>query len=192
MVTGIENISFIPKKNVNFESKGKGTLDFAFLVAMVVFLVAIFFSLSVFLYQNFLNNNIEESSIMLEREKDNFDINSIQQFSRLDQRIKVAETLLDNHVDLTGIFEILELNTLKTVQFKSFDFKSDESGMSIMMKGTARDYSTIALQSDIFGDSPLIKDPIFSNLDVDDEGLVVFDFSATLSKDLVSYKKRIE
>ncbi|MBU1557653.1 hypothetical protein KKC45_01715 [Patescibacteria group bacterium] len=192
MVTGADNISFIPKKNTSLEVKKTGSVNFAFLVAMVIFLATIVSSLGVFLYKNFLKNKIEESSIMLEREKENFDTNSINQFSRLGERIKISEELLNNHIDLTGLFEVLEINTLKTVQFKSFDFSLKEDGLHLSMKGIARDYSTVALQSDILGDHPLIKDIVFSNLDVNDEGQVVFDFSATVDKDLVSYRKRIE
>ncbi len=193
MVIGAENTSFIPKKTVAPEqAKKTGAIDFVFLIAMVIFLATLFSSIGVFLYKNFLNNQIEEGSIMLEREKDNFDIDSIKQFSRLGERIKISETLLNNHVDLTGLFEVLQINTLKTVQFKSFDYSLDEKGMVIVMEGTARDYSTVALQSDIFGEHTMIKDTVFSNLDVNEEGFVVFDFSATIDKDLVSYKKRIE
>ena len=192
MVTGAGNISFIPKKTTSPEVRKAGGVDLVFLGAMVVFLITLFSSLGVFLYQNFLKNSIEEGSIMLEREKDNFDVNSINQFSRLSERIRISEILLGNHLDLTGLFEVLQINTLKTVQFKSFDFSLTEDGMAIVMEGTARDYSTVALQSDIFGDHPLIKDTVFSNLDVNNEGRVVFNFSAIIDKDLVSYKKRIE
>jgi hypothetical protein len=108
MVTGAENTSFIPKKTLTPKVEKTGSIDLVFLIAMVVFLVTLFSSLGVFLYKNFLNNQIEEGSIMLEREEDNFDINSINQLSRLCERIKISEELLNSHVDLTGLFEVLQ------------------------------------------------------------------------------------
>ena len=192
MFTGAENTSFIPKKNTTSKVERKSTIDIGLVVAMIIFLVILFSSLSVFLYKNFLKNKIEESSVILDREKNNFDIDSINQFSRLGERIKISEILLNKHLDLTGLFEILEANTLKTIQFKTFDFSVDETGVYIVMEGTAKDYSTVALQSDIFGDVSSMKDLVFSNLDVNDQGRVVFNFSATIDGDLVSYKKRIE
>jgi len=192
MFTGAENTSFIPKKNTTSKVERKSTIDIGLVVAMIIFLVILFSSLSVFLYKNFLKNKIEESSVILDREKNNFDIDSINHFSRLGERIKISEILLNKHLDLTGLFEILEANTLKTIQFKTFDFSVDETGVYIVMEGTAKDYSTVALQSDIFGDVSSMKDLVFSNLDVNDQGRVVFNFSATIDGDLVSYKKRIE
>jgi len=130
---------------------------------------------------------------MLEREKDNFDIGSIKQLIRLDDRLLVSETLLKKHIDLTGLFQTLQENTLKTVQFKNFKFKvGDDGGMDVLMDGITNDYETVALQADIFGADPFFKNTIFSNLDVNKDGKVVFSFSAVINKDLVSYKKRIE
>ncbi len=55
------------------------------------------------------------------------------------------------------------------------------------MNGTARSFNAVALQSDAFGKSSIFKDPIFSNLNLDQEGDVVFDFSAVIDPVRVSY-----
>lgn len=193
MITGAENISFIPKKNSTSNKPVKKSLNLIFLVTLIVFLLTLFFATGVFLYKGFLKGKIEESKIMLEREKDNFDIGSIKQLIRLDDRLLVSETLLKKHIDLTGLFQTLQENTLKTVQFKNFKFKvGDDGGMDVLMDGVTNDYETVALQADIFGNDPFFKNTIFSNLDVNNDGKVVFSFSAIINKDLVSYKKRIE
>lgn len=193
MITGAENISFIPKKNSTSNKPVKKSLNLIFLVTLIVFLLTLFFATGVFLYKGFLKGKIEESKIMLEREKDNFDIGSIKQLIRLDDRLLVSETLLKKHIDLTGLFQTLQENTLKAVQFKNFKFKvGDDGGMDVLMDGVTNDYETVALQADIFGNDPFFKNTIFSNLDVNNDGKVVFSFSAIINKDLVSYKKRIE
>ncbi len=193
MITGAENISFIPKKNSTSNRPVKKSLNLVFLATLIVFLLMLFSATGVFLYKGFLKGKIEDSKIMLEREKDNFDIGSIKQLIRLDDRLLVSETLLKKHIDLTGLFQTLQENTLKTVQFKNFKFKvGDDGGMDVLMDGITNDYETVALQADIFGADPFFKNTIFSNLDVNKDGKVVFSFSAVINKDLVSYKKRIE
>lgn len=192
MITGAENTSFIPKKSPTSNRPVKKSLDLIFLITFVIFLLTVFFAMGVFMYQTFLTKGIEESKLMLEREKSNFDVDSIQQLIRLDDRLAIAETLLEDHLDLTGIFEILQADTLKAVQFKNFEFEVKTDGINILMDGVTDDYATVALQADIFGNNPLIKNTIFGDLDVNNDGEVIFSFSATIDKDLVSYKKRIE
>ncbi len=58
--------------------------------------------------------------------------------------------------------------------------------------GSAKNYSTIALQSDAFGKSPLIKNPIFSNLTVDDKtNAVNFKLVFSVSPSALSYEALI-
>ena len=188
----VENTSFIPKKSEIPDVNKKESLDLLLLIAMVVFLVSLFSAVGVFLYKNFLTNTIEQNSINLEREKGNFDIASIEEFVRLDRRLNLSEDLLNNHVDLTSLFKLLEVNTLKNVQFQDFDFDSNEDSLDIAAKGIAKDYSTVALQSDIFGENQYIHNPIFSDLNVNEDGNIVFKLTASIDKDLILYRSNIE
>ena len=185
--------SFIPKKtSTDKVVKLKRNIDLVLLITIVIFLISTIFSLGLFLYKNFLESNIEESAIMLEKEKGAFDVDSIKVLSRLDKRIMSAEELLDKHIDPVGFFEFLEENTLKSIQFDGLNFSVSEEGVEVIMSGIARNYASVALQSDVFGSSVFIKNPIFSNLDVNKVGDVIFDFSALVDNDLVLYKNKIE
>jgi hypothetical protein len=68
----------------------------------------------------------------------------------------------------------------------------------INMKGLANSYSSVAWQSDVFGRSDrygtnkIIKDPVLSNLSVDEQGNVSFDFSANISESDISYSKILD
>jgi len=185
----ITNTSFIPKKITPLKkNEGEESISLISFISIIIFVIIVISSAGVFLYKSILENEIEDSAIMLEKEKDNFDIVSIRKLSRLDKRIISAEELLNNHIDLTGFFETLEGITLKNVQFKSLNITvNNKGGADIIMEGVAKDYSTVALQSDAFGEHPFIKNPMFSDLDVDKEGNVVFNFSAFIEKDLISY-----
>jgi len=183
------NQSFIPKK-VSDDKKISihRPTNLFFLITLIIFLMTVLASVGVFFYKSYLKNRIEEDSIMLEREKGNFDVASIEVLSDLDKRLKSGRELLDKHLDLTGLFDFLEKNTLNNVRFKSFDFVFGNDGLVLTMDGVAKNYSAIVLQSDVFGDSGLIENPIFSDLDVDKDGNVIFNFTSTVDKSLVSYK----
>lgn len=190
---GKTSSSFIPKEETKDGGiKALKSINFVFLVSATIFVITVVSALGVFLYKRYIQNKLQESEIMITREEGNLDIPSIKKLSRLDKRLKVAEKLLSNHINLSLLFDELEKSTLKNVQFKSLDFTMSGDAIDISMKGVARSYSTIVLQSDAFGESPYVKNPVFSNLDVNDEGDVVFDFSASLDREIISYKKGIE
>lgn len=184
--------SFIPKKNDIVDKKTAKPVDFTFVIALLIFIIAIIFSLSEVLYKKYLEKNINNSSIILERERSNFDSGSVNVFSRLSKRLSSSEELLENHIDLLGLFEELQKNTLVNIRFESLEIKLTDKGADIFMEGLARNYAAIVLQSDRFGENPFIINPIFSNLDVNDIGDITFSFEASLDKDLISYKKRIQ
>ncbi|OGD68243.1 hypothetical protein A2996_02910 [Candidatus Campbellbacteria bacterium RIFCSPLOWO2_01_FULL_34_15] len=194
MVIGSDNSSFIPKKTPLVEERvqKRKSIDLFFLISMVIFLITLTFAVGAFLYKNFLEGSIEESKIMLEKEKENFDIETIKQLIRLDNRLMVAEMLLGGHSDLTGLFDALEESTLQAVQFVDFEFKITNEGVEIKMDGITKDYATVALQAEKFGGNPFIKNTIFSDLDVNNDGKVVFSFTANVDPELISFKKRVQ
>src|SRR3990167_10848325 len=104
MVIGSDNTSFIPKKSpvVDERIQKRRTIDLFFLISMVIFLITLAFAMGVFLYENYLTGSIEESKIMLEKEKENFDMETIRQLIKLDNRLRVAEMLLGGHIDMTA------------------------------------------------------------------------------------------
>ena len=103
-------------------------------------------------------------------------------------RMKSAREILDNHKALSVFFDLLETNTLASLQFENFNYKIDETDrISISMNGVAPGFSSVALQSDIFGENKFIQEPIFSNINLDNKGNIIFDFSAYVDSRLLSY-----
>jgi hypothetical protein len=98
-----------------------------------------------------------------------------------------AREILDNHKAPSALFDLLEDTTLTSIQFKNLSYGMKEGRMSISMGGVASSFGSVALQSDIFGENKFIQESIFSNLNLDDKGNVVFDFSAFVDTRLLSY-----
>lgn len=187
--------SFIPKKPQSPVAGRKrgGVINIFFLISLIVFLGALTVTVGVFLYEGFVKKNIAEKSTQLEQAREAFEPTLIEELSKLDVRMQSAQEILDSHVALSAFFELLERSTLKSVRFNSFaNITSPEGRVGITMKGTARSFNSVALQSDVFGKDPFIRDPLFSNLNLDDLGNVIFDFSATLDPDLLSYRQIVD
>jgi hypothetical protein len=182
--------SFIPKKSLTAprrQTKGS-SIGIFFLFTLVIFIGAIALAIGVFLYQQFVLKSIEQKSASLERASAAFEPAIIQEISRLDTRIKSAQDILDNHKSISAFFDLLEVSTLESVSFENLDYKTDEGGKTgISMQGRARNFSSVALQSDVFGKNKFIQEPIFSDLNLDKKGDVVFSFSAFIDPRLISY-----
>ena len=188
--------SFIPKKafnaaNTALHSKGN-SIGILFLLTLIIFISAIVFSLGVFLYQQFLIKDIENKSSQLKRARAEFEPTLIQEINRLEKRIQSSRNILRKHKTTSSFFNLLEDLTLVNIQFKNLEYNVDENGRAnISMKGKAKSFNSVALQSDIFGKSGSIQEPIFSNLNIDNKGDVEFDFMAFIDSNLILYENTI-
>lgn len=188
--------SFIPKKSLTassqIQNKGikgaESSIGIVFLITLIVFIGVVALAVGIFLYQQFLLQDINKKKDSLDRAKAAFEPALIEEIGRLDVRMKSAEEILNNHKALSVFFDLLETNTLVSLQFQNLGYKIDEAGrVSVSMSGVASSFSSVALQSDIFGKNKFIKEPIFSNLNLDNKGNVVFDFSAFIDPRLLLY-----
>lgn len=185
--------SFIPKKSLATSSAknslGKQrSISIVFLFSLIVFIGVIIIAVSLFLWNQFLLQNIGKKKESLERAYSAFEPSLIQEMGRLDIRINSANEILSNHKAVSSFFNLLESLTITSMQFENLNYQTSDSGeIKITMKGKAPSFGTIALQSDIFGENKFIQDPIFSNLNLNNKGNVEFDFSALLDPRLVLY-----
>ncbi len=180
--------SFIPKKPVaqstpisNMAHRGNG-IDLIMLVSIILLVIAIVLSVGVFLYNGFANSQLEAKKTSLERSRDNFQPALIKDFEKLSNRINVAETILENHIAPSIFLDALERDTLESVQLTSFKFKLKNNDLAeFAIKGKTNSVNSVALQSSKFGESEIIKNSIFSDIDLVNGGVV---FNVTGEVDL--------
>jgi hypothetical protein len=189
--------SFIPKKAVTaipMSTKRTGTRSFGLIsiITVIMFLGSIALSVGAFLYLQFTKQAIAEKTEQLTRARAAFDISLIEDLKRLDTRMKAADEIMGKHTKLTSLFDLLEESTLKTVQFETFDYSVGADGkVTISMRGNAKSYSSVALQSDLFGKNKMLQEAMFSNLDLDQKGNVTFSFTAYVDPTLLSYSDTV-
>ncbi|MCK4386977.1 MAG: hypothetical protein KAV41_02765 [Candidatus Pacebacteria bacterium] len=184
--------SFIPKKNYSRKKPGgKSYTSLAMIISVAIFGAAIFAAAGVFFYNQFLTDEIKKKVVILEKEKGSLDLETIQELTKLDKRIESAKKILDRHVSLIPLFELLEKNTLRNVRFKNFKFGIEKDGIILDMNGVANSYAAVALQADIFGEDKNITEPVFSDLGVDFNGNVTFRVIAKIDPRLISFRNSV-
>lgn len=184
--------SFIPKKSLDTTPTrtSSSSVGIVTLLSTLVFLVALAGSVGVFLYQKKLAQDLQQAKETLAARQKLFDPQLIKDFETLDGRLNAAKSLLASHVHMSHIFELLQMNTIKTVRYSRFayDVNAETNTVRISLGGQAKDYASIALQSDYFGENSIIKSYEFSNLSLDPMGNILFDLNLTVDKDILMYE----
>ncbi|MEK7106661.1 MAG: hypothetical protein AAB899_00540 [Patescibacteria group bacterium] len=194
METGVKN-SFIPhdvSQSVDAARARDGSLlDLLVLVSVVLLVASVVLAVGVFLYQQYLNQSSASKINQLKIAKAQFDPALIQEFSRLDDRMRDADAILNSHIAPSVFFHMLEANTLSTVSFRSLDFQAgSEEGMTIKMDGIAESVNSIALQADLFSKVGIITSPIFSDINRQLDG-VRFSFSGIVNAPAIRYAQAV-
>lgn len=198
--------SFIPKQTISPNLRERREpLGLVMLVTVIIFAVALIYFAGVFGYRFYVYNQINRSCPTggegtqscglresLEREKKDFQYESLARLKRLDTKLKNGSTVLANHQTLRPLFEQLSKVTAHKVQFNNFKFGKNV----VEVSGIASSYEDIAYQSKIFtsevaktGEERKITAFSFSDFDLDSKGNVVFNLTLTVDPSLLSFVK---
>lgn len=184
--------SFIPKAALNAQVH-RGGMGLFFLVALLIFVASIVAAGASFGYTRILEGTIANKDDSLRKAEGAFDANAIQDLLRLDARLIEARNLLSTHVAPSAILSFLSTITLQRVQYQSFEYQLQPDGSAnIALTGVADSFSSVALQSDQFGASKVLRDVIFSGISVGDVGKVNFAVNASVESSLILYSRSIQ
>lgn len=188
MVTSVQT-SFIPKQATDTVRKRRSTGTWLLVwIALFLFLVSAGAAAGVYFYERMLTSDITEMRDRLERLRSSFEPSLIAELKRLDNRLVTLNSILEGHIQFSRFFSILEQETLQSVRFTQFSYTLDEKdGPLITLAGLARGYSSVALQSDMFGKSKYFHNPIFSDMTLDTSGNITFNVTLNVDSELVGY-----
>ena len=184
--------SFIPRDTVVLgratqRRHGGGGADLLVLFSIVLLVASIALGVGVFLYVKFLESSLANKVEQLARAQASFEPQLISELSRLDDRMKAGEELLELHYAPSALFHLLEQLTLTTVAFRTMKYDALESNtIALQMDGVARSVNSIALQADLFGKHGSIVSPIFSNINRSQDG-VQFALAANVNPSTLRY-----
>ncbi len=187
--------SFIPKKPLVADVRaGTSAMGLFMLLSILIFVTSLVAAGAVFAYTQFLKSSIAFKQDSLSKAQNAYDPGVIEDLIRLDDRIVESRNVLGAHVAPSAVFAFLSNQTLENVQFGKFELKmnNEEGGTTLSLEGQADNFSTIALQSDQFGASKVLKDVIFSDLVISAEtGRVTFTVTAAVDPPFLLYSRNL-
>lgn len=182
--------SFIPKVSLA-PTEGdalKKSVNFFSFIATLIFIISALSAGGAYVYLGYLKKSQETVKTNLEKNIKAFEPQTIETYVRLSSRLNAAHTLLSKHISLSNVFDYLSDATLKTVRFNDFKYQLEGNGnISLTMNGEARNYNAVAYQSQVFGQKRDLKNLIFSDLDLDEKGNVVFKLSSDIEPTFAYY-----
>lgn len=183
--------SFIPKKPINFGTPNKEPKSFFSLISIFILIVVVLTAGSLFVYKNYLLQQKKEFSDSLASASESFEKDTIEELDSFNKHTEAARQILDNHIVLSPVFSLLEKITIPSVQYTKFNQEINKEGSIIKIEGIARDYRSIALQSDAFNTTlgSSFKNVVFSNLMKDKNNSIVFSLEFSVDPNLLSYQK---
>lgn len=191
MESGIQS-SFIPKDAGKVavnprQTKGGGLGDLIFLIAIVMLILSCALAGAVFLYNQYLVSSSLSKVGQLQTAREAFEPALIQRLTRLDDRMRAADSVLSVHLAPTALFFALSQMTLSTVSFRSLELDAtDPKKITVKMPGVAQSVNSIALQADLMSKNGIVANPIFSNISRQGNG-VHFDMTAQINPAAVNY-----
>lgn len=187
--------SFIPKKPMIPGSMGIATkkpTSVLSVVAVLMVVIVVLMSVGAFLYNQKLSKDNTSKKQQIEQEIKTFDPTLTDQLTVLKSRIDSAKELLKNHLALTNFFNLLNENTVSTIQFREFSYTGGP-GKPLLVKlaGKAKNFNDLIFQSDTILANPHFKNAVFSGFLLDKEGNVLFNLDTEIDPGYVSYQKSI-
>lgn len=150
----------------------------------IVFLMA----LGVFFYGQLLAAEQSGKDEKLAQAAANIDRATIEEFVRLNNRLKQGGTLLAKHSAFSNFFDSLQTILPTNVRFATLHLFFDAHGASrVEGTGTAKNFNALAATSAAFATDGRVKDAIFSKLSVNKDNSVSFGLSAALDPKLATF-----
>lgn len=181
--------SFVPRPAAS--AGPRGSLGLGSVVAALgyfLLLLALVAAAGVFLYGRLLASEQATSAANLAKAESSIDEPTIEGLVQLRDRLTTAETLLNSHLALSGLFDLLESVTPADASFSSIHVSFDQNGNAVLVaNGTARSFNSLAAASNDFSMDARLKNTIFSNLQIGASGSVGFVLTAMLDPKLIAY-----
>lgn len=158
-------------------------------VGTLVFIVTLIATGGMFGYTLMIEGRVEEKGNQLKDVKSTLDVARVQDFKQLDERLALADSLLAEHTALTKFFDALEAATLHSVQFNSFNYKTDPTSGTLLvtLSGEAESYNALSLQADVFERESLILTQAYSNISLSKLGTVLFSVEIGMNANGILY-----
>jgi len=180
--------SFVPKQPVRTvrRPQARGSLSILAVASLALVGAAVVLSGLVFGYELYLKQSKNKKTDELKALQNSVEPQAVEELARLSQRLVIAKELLAGHVAVSSVFSMFERDTVQGVSFEGFELQTAPSGdVEIAMGGIAESFNALAYQSVVFRENPFLRNQIFEDITVTEDGDVTFSFTGIISSNLV-------
>ncbi len=184
--------SVMPQSNASSgfgSSQMSKTINIFNTVATVAFVLTVLACGGLFAYKQYMASQIAQESASLTAARSTFDFGTIQNLITISSRVTDVTTLLNTHVAVSELFNLLQSLTVQKVTFTSFSYTKKPGELDVSLTGESQGYDVLAAQANIFADNSYIQNPVFSDFDLAQNGDVTFKLTMTIDPTLISYKQ---
>jgi len=196
--------SFIPKNTVRTTTKPQNVRRvyiFTY-VAFVLFFGTAIATVGIFIYDISIDNQIAAQQENLSKEREVFNQADLERVRELDARMNKAFGILDQHVAVHSIMDVLDAAILKSVQVTAFEYVKDiDNSLNLTLTLQTKKFNDSLAQRESFLDHTLMENPVISEVTFSEslpentlinapEGKVTFMLSKELKTSDIPYIAR--
>lgn len=184
--------SFIPKRPIFKEEAGirrHEPIPVVTLIGFAVFFAALILTGLVFFVHKKESTAVATLATQLAKEKESFNPQAIEELKAISARLQYAKDVVDNHVAVSPLFDLLQAITLKSVYYEDFSLSKDEkSGYKLLLRGKAPSYGLLYAQVNTYRTEPKIREVEVVNTQLDERtGATGFEVALSLSPEVMKY-----
>ena len=170
------------------------------MIASIIFIASLAGAGGAYFWNDHVSNLQQQYKNDLTARQKEFGVSDIEFLKQKQNKIDLSRKLINNHLSISRIFDILGRFTIENVRFLNLDVSAPAGlnaagdSIKISMRGYGTSFPSVAFQSDVlsqlekYGLSKIIKNPILSDPSLDSSGTVSFGFSATVDAKNFLYK----
>ncbi len=180
--------SFVPRQQAPEQPKRQYSRanNILAVIAYAILFIAFIASAATYAYAQYLTHSLDAKSQALVAAQASVDESQVQNFIQLRDRLSSAQSLLTNHVTLSTLFDALESVTIQSVQFTTLKVSvAADRSAQIDIDGLAKNFNSLAVQSNAFSTQKGIKQAIFSGINADKDSGITFHLAAIADQSLV-------
>jgi len=183
--------SFIPKGSsggaVEQVFQKKKTSFFGAIMVMIFFLTLLL-TLGIYGYKWATAKAIATVQSELKSAEASIDIETIDSMVAFSKKLSAAREVVMRHKVISNFLTLLSDNTIQSVSYDDFNYSLGSDGqLTVVLKGKALDYASIALQDSIFSELKEIKSIKFGDLSLIEGGRVSFSLNVSVDSNSAIY-----
>lgn len=183
-----EKLSFIPKRSLSSQPVSRGGGGGFALFSFLIFVLSAALWGGLYMYKNYLNNNIAQLGKSIANQKASFEIPTVNEVAGFSEKISVAKKLLAGHKAFSNVLDFLQDFTMKDVRFNDLDYSSaDSEGPMLVLSGTTKSYASLTAQIQALEKYNQVKQVSVSGLSSDAMGMVKFNLKIILDPAITAY-----